>query len=353
MSRQTIGVILLVLMGATHTASSLQASFGSRRDFVVAVTTTTATTSTLVLAPEPSISKATTTATLVQNERRGESLSVPPSSKQLLSIIPAMESGAPATNATIPIEVSSRIEDLASLLEQGDLTKGTNQKNNAVSPLLSGSWRLLFSNAPEIVSLSKGLPLGFRLGPTYQPLDTAKGYFENTATLDHPYKLGALKTIVIGTVEKGTKGSLNSIGVANTENNRVDVRFEVIVFELDEVFGRKLGTPIRKILVPAASENSSEAKPANDQTYLDETARIVRGGDGSLFVFSRADETGDARMMAERERFELTTTTASSSGSARSSSTPVGEDLERQRQQKEGTTNIPAEIKYLFQEQRR
>jgi hypothetical protein len=41
-----------------------------------------------------------------------------------------------------------------------------NQKNNTQSPFLSGSWRLLYSNAPEIVSLSKGLPLGFVLGPT-------------------------------------------------------------------------------------------------------------------------------------------------------------------------------------------
>ena len=248
----------------------------------------------------------------------------------------------------------------------------TNQKNNARSPLLSGSWRLLYSNAPEIVSLSKGLPLGFVLGPTYQPLDTAEGFFENTARLDqHPFQLAAIETIVVGTVAPGTKGSVNAAGVTNMDNNRVDIRFEVIVFQIDEVLGTKLGTPIRKTLIPTKKTPES-ALPANDQTYLDERVRIVRGGDGSLFIFSRTETTDDVSLAASATSTSTATSTAtassppmmmtakeradliaSSTASGSSVTTPVGEDLERETQKKNGDASIPAEIEYLFREKKR
>jgi hypothetical protein len=135
------------------------------------------------------------------------------------------------------------------------------------------------------------------------------------------------------------------VGVINDANNRVGVNFEAIVFELDTVLGRTLVPPLRKTLVPNAKKDASEgtaAPPANDQTYLDETVRIVRGGDGSLFVFSRDD--ANETMMTETERAELL-------ASRPSSGTPVGEDLEREKAQpkQRGGTAVPAEIKYLFQ----
>ena len=37
---------------------------------------------------------------------------------------------------------------------------------------LNGSWRLLYSNGLEITNLASGLPLGFRLGATYQARST-------------------------------------------------------------------------------------------------------------------------------------------------------------------------------------
>jgi hypothetical protein len=343
-------VLLLVLLGIVCTVDGLRNAllFGSRRDFFATVATATSNT---LLSPAPSISKVTTTPNDRSKEEGTPEKNSSSLSSKLLSIIPATNSGAPATNATITNEVTSEIEDFVSLME-----RTTNQKNNAQSPLLSGSWRLLYSNAPEIVSLSKGLPLGFALGPTYQPLDTDEGFFENTARLDiqHPFQLAAIETIVVGTIAPGTKGSVNAAGVANLDNNRVDIRFEVIVFQIDEVLGTKLGTPIRKTLVPtmSARKNSESALPANDQTYLDERVRIVRGGDGSLFVFSRT-ETEDASeappMMTAKERADL----IASSTASGSITTPVGEDLEREKQKKNSDTSIPAEIEYLFREQKR
>eukprot|EP00536_Pseudo-nitzschia_multiseries_P014162 jgi/Psemu1/291291/fgenesh1_pg.663_\ len=222
-----------------------------------------------------------------------------PQSLLLLSTIPTMNLGAPATNATVPGEVFRRIEELVSVLEGSDDDNTPNSnyytRNNAVSDRLSGSWRLLYSNAPEIVGLARGLPLGFELGPVFQPVDTADGIFANDARLEHPYNLATLRTIVVGRVRPGTKGSFNAIGVENTRNNRVDIEFERIVSAIDTFLGRPLEPPIRKTLVPNNNANSNAnakqstpaALPANDQTYLDESVRIVRGGEGSLFVFAR------------------------------------------------------------------
>ena len=229
-------------------------------------------------------------------------------------------------------------------MEQESSTTRNKQNDNAISPILSGSWRLLYSNAPEIVGLAKGLPLGFFLGPTYQPLDTAKGFFENTAKLDHPYKLATLQTIVVGTIEPSPKGSVNAANVVNNKNNRVIVNFEVIAFELDSLLGIQIQPPIRKTIVSRAPKEGIPL-PANDQTYLDERVRIVRGGDGSLFVFSR-ESRGDFVPRSAEERAEIV---ASASASFRST-TLVGEDLDREK----GKTSkeIPAEIEYLFRKQR-
>ena len=353
-------VLFYSLFGIVYTVDGLQnVLVGSRRDFFATVATTATSSISTLLSPELSISKEE--LTLENHKMPPLSTSSLPSSSlmssKLLSIIPATNSGAPATNATIPNEVSSEIEDFVLWMEHT-----ANQRNNARSPLLSGSWRLLYSNAPEIVSLSKGLPLGFVLGPTYQPLDTAEGFFENTARLDqHPFQLAAIETIVVGTVGSGTKGSVNAVGVANMDNNRVDIRFEVIVFQIDEVLGTKLGTPIRKTLVPTTKSPES-ALPANDQTYLDEKVRVVRGGDGSLFVFSRTETSDDVslaasasavlppKMMTAKERADLI---ASSTASGSSITTPVGEDLDRETQKKNGDASIPAEIEYLFREKKR
>ena len=207
------------------------------------------------------------------------------SSTNLIHMIPEMDFGAPATNATISRELSTKIEEVASFLESG--SSHSNNRNNAKSTYLSGSWRLLYSNGPEITSLAKSLPLGFTLGPTYQPLDTTSGRFENRGNVYNKFfNIAKLQTNVIGDVSVANDGTLNAIGVPNDHGNRVNVDFRCITFELDEVLGKVVGPPpLRKTLIPKISPNS--AQPANDITYLDESVRIIRGGDGALFIFKR------------------------------------------------------------------
>uniref|UniRef100_A0A7S0Y7P6 Plastid lipid-associated protein/fibrillin conserved domain-containing protein n=1 Tax=Pseudo-nitzschia delicatissima TaxID=44447 RepID=A0A7S0Y7P6_9STRA len=301
---------VVLLFASISPACGLQSLFGSRRQFVATISTAAGT----LVSPEPSLSETDSSL-----------------SSKLLSIIPEMKSGAPATNATVSDEKAFEIETFVSRLEET-----SQQRDNVISPILSsGEWRLVYSNAPEIVGLAKGLPLGFRLGPTYQPLKTEQGWFENTARVTNV--LAGLRTIVVGTIVPSPKGDVNAAGIINDKNNRVFVNFEAIVFELDELFGSPLQKPIRKTIAPRTPEPGSPL-PANDQTYLDERVRIVRGGDGSLFVFCK--DARDFLPLSASARRELLAPVTSSF------STPVGEDLERAR-----PNEVPAEIEYLFRDQ--
>lgn len=351
-------LVLLITAAARFHANGLPTAFNSRRDFFTG--TTAAFTGTVM----------GWTSSLFPNQPSSYAFAITGTSKKdadeilsskLVSIIPTMEFGAPATNATISNKVSSQIEDFVSLME-----RTAANKNNALSEKLSGSWRLLYSNAPEIVSLSKGLPLGFYAGPIYQPLDTGLGFFENSAQVNHPYNLASLQTVVVGRVYPGEKGSFNAVGIENTDNNRVDIEFELIVFQLDKILGITLDEPIRKILIPKKKEivksgatlsslssetndNKRQVLPANDQTYLDDNVRIVRGGDGSLFIFSREEKEGiTSRMMTANEREKLFASADQNSGTNQQFS-PLGEGLESQ-QQKKGD-RIPVEIEFLLKEQ--
>jgi len=187
-------------------------------------------------------------------------------------MIPIMEPfGAPATNATLSKDVWMKIEKEAfeletesQSLESSSLSRSRNSNNNnnnnknkqqmmnlASSPILSGSWRLLYSNGIEITNLAKGLPFGFALGKTYQPLDTATNRFENRGNVMNKYNLAHLQTNVIGEIHIAKPGTMNAVGVINDKGNRVDVDFKIIYFEVDEIIGIKLNNkkPIRKILL--------------------------------------------------------------------------------------------------------
>jgi len=118
---------------------------------------------------------------------------------ELLAFIPTMSKGAPATNATIAPSLAAQIEEATAALEARfgahDLAVATN---------LNGSWRLLYSNGREITSLAAGLPGGFALGPTYQPLDSSTGRFENQGSVLGPF--AKLSTTVVGDVRVAPAG---------------------------------------------------------------------------------------------------------------------------------------------------
>ena len=154
-----------------------------------------------------------------------------------------MPFGAPATNVTIDGALVERIEAEAAALE----ARGA--KNNAKSADLAGNWLLIYSNGREITNLASGLPLGFALGPTYQPLDPASGRFENIGNVEHVLGLARASTRVIGDVRVAPIGTTNAAGTVNQDGNRVDVDFRRLTFALDEVLGRPT-RGLRKVIVP-------------------------------------------------------------------------------------------------------
>ena len=150
---------------------------------------------------------------------------------------------------------------------------------------------------PVFACTFAGFPGGFQLGPTYQPIDLATGRFENQGNVINTFGIARLSTCVVGDVSAAPIGSVNADGVKNVVGNRIDVNFRRITFSLDEVFGRP--STLRKVLVPNLKEGT--AQPANDITYLDSTMRIVRGGDGALFVFAREESDRPLLSVAQRE----------------------------------------------------
>ena len=237
----------------------------------------------------------------------------PISSESLISIIPRMAYDGPATNVTIPIQVVEQIERMTVLLEekyqyrQNYVTDPKSQRQLDLTTATDGgggtTWKLVYSNGPEIAQLAASLPLGFVLGPTYQPLDLTTMRFENQGRIVHPYRLAVLETNVVGDIAIAPKLSTNAVGVINDRNNRIDVNFVAIVFQLDELLGIPLHPPYRKIIIPkqqvqtedddsssstsSRSSTRSPPQPANDITYLDDSVRIVRGGDGAVFIFQK------------------------------------------------------------------
>jgi len=173
-------------------------------------------------------------------------------------------------------------------------------RGNARSPALGGSWRLLYSNAREINNLASGLPLGFVLGPTFQPVDLAAGTFENQCAVLHVLGLAKASTTVVGDVRPAAGGTRNAAGTEDLAGNRIDIDFHRLTFSLDELLGVPLPRAgLQKVIV--TKPDPTAPQPANDISYLDREARVTRGGDDSLFIFRREAAERPMLTLAERE----------------------------------------------------
>jgi len=207
----------------------------------------------------------------------------------LLEAIPATATGAPATNATLPRAVAERISKCADALDAA-----ASMKDTASNKQLDGSWRLVYSDAPEITNLAK-LPLGFQLGPVRQPFALNSKTFENQGEILHVTRLIHGSTRVVGDFDRAARGTLNAAGVVNDRGDRVDVFFRRVVFEIDAPVA------IRTVVEPKA--DPTLARPAVDTVYLDGDLRVTRGGDGSLFVLIR--DAAPVPMLTSTQRREL------------------------------------------------
>ena len=208
---------------------------------------------------------------------------------ELLKAIPATATGAPATNATLSRAVAEKISKCADALDAA-----ASMKDTASSKQLDGSWRLVYSDAPEITNLAK-LPLGFQLGPVRQPFALTSKTFENQGEILHVTRLIHGSTRVVGDFDRAARGTLNAAGVVNDRGDRVDVFFRRVVFEIDAPVA------IKTVVEPKA--DPALARPAVDTVYLDDSLRVTRGGDGSLFVLTR--DADPVPMLTSTQRREL------------------------------------------------
>ena len=179
-----------------------------------------------------------------------------------------LKSKAPWTNVSLAssFEVEALALELETLAGPLDVAK------------IEGNWRLLYSNAPEIVSLAS-LPFGFRLEQVDQPFDLRKGTFENQGLLSNGIAIAT--TRVVGDFSQRTEAVF-------------DVVFQRVIFDFD-------APPLRatKVVAPKAEKTRFVTV-----TYVDDDFRITRGGDGALFILERAKDRLRP-MLNEEERIRL------------------------------------------------
>ncbi|VEP13300.1 PAP_fibrillin [Hyella patelloides LEGE 07179] len=147
------------------------------------------------------------------------------------------------------------------------------------SNLLDGIWLLQYSTAREIRSL-KRLPLGFLVGKIYQIIDINHASFENKAWVQHSFGLLSGYVRVTATFEPSKQGD------DQLPNQKINIDFQQRFLGINQILGIKtdLLDPIRVV----EAKNPTGRIPSLNLTYIDATMRIGRGGDGSLFILTRA-----------------------------------------------------------------
>ncbi|MFN6393938.1 MAG: PAP/fibrillin family protein [Aphanizomenon sp.] len=184
--------------------------------------------------------------------------------------------GSPITNLKLDQSLVAEIEQLTTELE--NLNPHPQPLLHATT-LLEGAWQLQYSTAREIRSLDS-LPLGLQIGKVYQVINIADKLFFNIAQVRHP--LGLISGYV-----KVTASFEPAMDIANTIDKRINVDFDKRYLAIEKIVG--INTPKLNPFRVVAANNPQGRIATLDITYLDETLRIGRGGDGSLFILNKAN----------------------------------------------------------------
>jgi hypothetical protein len=182
------------------------------------------------------------------------------------------EDDSPVTNLTLDKSLVEEIEQLTTEVEK--VNPNPQPLLNAID-LLNGKWLLQYSTAREIRSLSS-LPLGLKIGKVYQEIDVANKSFSNLAFVKHPWGLVSGSVKVTATFEPAE----------DETNKRINVNFDKRLLSIESIIG--IQTPKLNPFKVVEANNPKDRIPTLDVTYLDETLRIGRGGDGSLFILKHA-----------------------------------------------------------------
>ncbi|MCC5646425.1 PAP/fibrillin family protein [Nostoc sp. CHAB 5824] len=187
----------------------------------------------------------------------------------------------PITDLQLDKNLAEEIEQLTTELES--VNPNLNPLLYATS-LLEGAWQLQYSTAKEIRSLSS-LPLGLKLGKVYQVIDVANKLFFNLAKVKHSLRL------VSGYVKVTASFELAKEDLEPLPNKRINVYFDKRYLSIEKIIG--INTPQLNPFKVVPANNPTSRTATLDITYLDETLRIGRGGDGSLFILSKSNDLPD------------------------------------------------------------
>ncbi len=198
-----------------------------------------------------------------------------------LEKIQVKSDGSPVTDLKLDKTLAEEIEKLTTELES--VNPNLNPLLNATF-LLEGAWQLQYSTAREIRSLVS-LPLGLKLGKVYQVIDVANKLFFNLAKVKH--SLGLVSGYVKVTASfEAAKDDLELL-----PNKRLNVYFDKRYLSIEKIAG--INTPQFNPFKVIPANNPTSRTATLDITYLDETLRIGRGGDGSLFILSKSNDLPD------------------------------------------------------------
>ncbi|MEH1925401.1 PAP/fibrillin family protein [Nostoc sp.] len=204
-----------------------------------------------------------------------------------LENIPTKSNGSPITDLQIDKTLAEEIEQLTTELES--VNPNLNPLLYATS-LLEGAWQLQYSTAREIRSLVS-LPLGLKLGKVYQVIDVANKLFFNLAKVKHPLGLVSGYVKVTASFEPAKED------LEPPSNKRINVYFDKRYLSIEKIVG--INTPQLNLFKVVPANNPNNRTATLDITYLDETLRIGRGGDGSLFILSKCNDFPDFTSLAK------------------------------------------------------
>ncbi|MEH2006454.1 PAP/fibrillin family protein [Nostoc sp.] len=198
-----------------------------------------------------------------------------------LEKIQTKSDGSPVTDLQLDKTLAEEIEQLTTELES--VNPNLNPLLYATS-LLEGAWQLQYSTAREIRSLVS-LPLGLKLGKVYQVIDVVNKLFFNLAKVKH--SLG----LISGYVKVTASFEPAKEDLEPPANKRINVYFDKRYLSIEKIVG--INTPQLNPFKVVPANNPTNRTATLDITYLDETLRIGRGGDGSLFILSKSDDLPD------------------------------------------------------------
>ncbi|WP_375513861.1 PAP/fibrillin family protein [uncultured Nostoc sp.] len=198
-----------------------------------------------------------------------------------LEKIQTKSDGSPITDLQLDKTLAEEIEQLTTELES--VNPNLNPLLYATS-LLEGTWQLQYSTAREIRTLVS-LPLGLKLGKVYQVIDVANKLFFNLAKVKHSLGLVSGYVKVTASFEPA-KENLEPL-----PNKRLNVYFDKRYLSIEKIAG--INTPQLNPFKVVPANNPTSRTATLDITYLDETLRIGRGGDGSLFILSKSSDLPD------------------------------------------------------------